>query len=172
MKITETEQNIRTILNVYRGSIPPRHIDCRSRHSDCFVYVLTGQAAYTFDGIQCTAQSGDIIYLSRGSWYTIDVAVDNYTFYYLDFLFDNAGKPFDNEIYQSENLVSLLQDFEKMHRLWTLGDFADKLSCRSLVYRIYSEVVRAKLFQYVSRQHNYKNLCQRNYYIKCSHQFS
>lgn len=48
MKITNSEQNIKSIVGIHKGKIPQSTPKCNSRHSDCFVYVLSGEAKYIF----------------------------------------------------------------------------------------------------------------------------
>ena len=152
MKLTENVWKIHEILHVHKGRIVPRSIECKRRHSDCFVYVLTGQAQYIFDDRPCLAEAGNIIYLAHGSKYSIHVTDENYTFIYFDFLLDAGPVPLENEIYKVKSPVTLENDFERLHKLWTLGDYSDRLYCMSLVYRIYSEIARACLSQYVPKR--------------------
>lgn len=85
MKITDSEQNIKYIVGIHKGKIPPSTSKCNSRHSDCFVYVLSGEAEYTFKNRSHTSTAGDIVYLSHNSTYSIHVTDENYTFIYIDF---------------------------------------------------------------------------------------
>lgn len=151
MRITEDEWDISKILDVQKGRILPRNLECENRHSDCFVYVLTGQAQYRFGDRWCLAEPGNIIYLAHGSRYSIRVGVENYTFVYFNFLLADTPVPLENEIYKAKRLAGLENDFDRLHSLWTLGDYADKLYCKSLAYKIYSEIAKASLSAYVSK---------------------
>ena len=150
MKITNSELNILRILDVRKGNIPKARIPCFDRHSDCFVLVLTGQADYTFPSGLGRARAGDVIYLAKGSDYIIDVG-DDYTFTVVDFLFENnSSEPYSNAIYSSRGLTVVQNSFEKLYSLWRLGDFSDKIYCRSLIYSIYSAIVKSNLSEYVT----------------------
>ncbi len=157
MKIVDSELEIKNIINVYKGNIPPSNVVCKSRYSDCFVFVLTGEAEYFFGGKQKTAKAGDIIYLANHSKYEIKVTDDNYTFYFVDFFFENESKAvFENEIYSSKSFSVLENRFKELYDLWRLGNFAEKIYCKSLIYHIYYQIVKSSLHSYVSKSNREK----------------
>lgn len=152
MKITDAELNINTIIGVQKGRIPPSTPTCNARHSDCFVYVLSGEAEYTFDGERYTAETGSVIYLAEGSNYSIKVSNENYTFIFIDFYFENGENVvFKNQIFKSKSILLLKNSFEKLYHLWKTGNFSDKIYCRAIIYNIYSEVARTVFSQYASQ---------------------
>ena len=157
MKIVDYELKIKNIVNVYRGNIPPSNVVCKSRYSDCFVFVLTGKAEYFFGGKRQTANAGDIIYLANQSKYEIKVTDDNYTFYFVDFFFENESKTvFENEIYSSKSFAVHQSSFKELYDLWEIGNFAEKIYCKSLMYQIYYQVVRSSLHAYVTKANRQK----------------
>ena len=83
MKIHENDLNVSKILDVKKGRIPPATPKCTNRHSDCFVYVLSGFAEYTFEGKSYIASKGNIICLTHKSNYSIKVTDENYTFIFI-----------------------------------------------------------------------------------------
>ena len=89
MKITDLEQSILKIRDAYNRRFIPGFPVIKKRHSDCFVYVLSGEAEYIFDGKSYFAKSGNIVYLARNSQYSVRVTDENYTFFYVDFYFEN-----------------------------------------------------------------------------------
>jgi len=150
VKITEKELRIKSITDIYRGQIRPSNVNCERRHSDCLVYVLTGEATYFFEEKTVTAKPDSIIYLSHNSRYSIEVTDEHYTFIYVDFFFENPdGIIFENEIFSDKGIALLESLFEKFYKLWTLGDFADKIYCWSLLYQICFEITKISLSQYV-----------------------
>ena len=153
MKITNSENNISRLLDIRRGRIPCGKRRCSSRHSDCFVLVCSGSADYTFDGNVHTAQGGDLIYLGYLSRYTIDISCNDYTFIYIDFLFDNTEdeRP-SNKVFKAEKLSEPEGLFEQFYRSWKAGTYADRLYCKALLYMIYSQAARSEITQYVSRE--------------------
>lgn len=151
MKITDTEWNIQSILDMHKGQIHPGSVQRSGRPSDCFVYILTGQATYFFHGKPQIAAAGNILYLSCNSSYFIEVTDPHYTYICIDFLFDHTGNPpFENAIYRSKGISTQENTFERMYNLWKFGDFSDKIYCKSLLYRIYSEVAKSVLSQYLT----------------------
>ena len=157
VKIVNFELDIENIISVYKGSIAPSHVHCKSRYSDCFVFVLTGEASYTFDTVTKTAKAGDIIFLAKGSRYFIDVESDNYTFYFIDFNFKNEQNTvFENEIYTSKSFLVLENSFKEFYDLWQIGNFAENIYCKSIIYNIYYKIVRSRLNAYVSKENRKK----------------
>ncbi len=153
MRITDTEQSVINILAVRKGKIPPSFVQCDCRHSDCLVYVLSGDAEYLFDGKSYKAEAGNVLYLARNSRYCITVTSDNYTFIYTDFYFENSdNNALENDVYRGKGIELLESSFEKLHRLWVHGNFADKIACKALIYGIYSEIITAAFSQYVPQK--------------------
>ena len=151
MKITDNEQNITEILDVYKNRFRPGNPQIRGRRSDCFVFVLSGGAEYVFAGKSVTVQAGDIIYLAHNSQYSIRVSVENYTFFYVNFFFDHPQQEvFENEVFSVRDPNAMEKNFEKLYLYWKKGDFADRVEGKALLYRIYSEIIRTRLSQYVS----------------------
>lgn len=152
MKITDLQLDIKSISGIYKGRIPPSSLRCNNRHSDCFVYVLSGEGKYTFDDRPYIASAGDIMYLSHNSNYSINITDENYTFICIDFFFENSkNEIFKNEIYKSKSFSVLKTDFEKLYRFWNFGNFPDKIYCKSLFYKIYSEIAKLIFSQYISQ---------------------
>lgn len=118
MRITDIELNINSILDVNSGRMPPSFRRCRGRHSDCFVYVLSGNAEYVFDGKSYIAEAGNIIYLAHNSNYSINVTDDNYTYIRVNLFFENKEDiVFSNEIYKKKSISMLKNEFEKLYHL-------------------------------------------------------
>lgn len=148
MRIVDEELDIRKILDIKKGTIPIGDSACRCRHSDCFAFVLSGKAVYYFDGETVTAEKGNILFLAEGSSYEITVSDPDYCFYFIDFVFSER-KPLRNEVFKQKNLEKLENVFIKFHALWTAGNFSDKIYCKSLIYNIYSDIVKENALQYI-----------------------
>ena len=150
MKIIEKELNIRKIISVSKGSIPISNPHCSGRESDCFVYVLSGEAKYTFEKKICSAEQGDIIFLSYKSVYTIDVKVPDYRFIFIDFFFDiELPSSLENDIFKTRDSGKIENMFYRFLNLWAFGNFSNRILCKSILYEIYSEAVSAELSVYV-----------------------
>lgn len=149
MKITDKEFNIKEIISVSSGTIPISKTHCDGRISDCFVYVLSGYAEYTFGKRICRAESRDIIYLSYKSFYGISIPSPDYRFIFIDFFFDNQSPPFENDVFKSKDSGKIENMFHRFLNLWTLGNFSNRILCKSILYAIYSEAVSVKLTAYI-----------------------
>ena len=68
----------------------------------------------------------------------------------LHFFFDNTyGGILENDIFKGNLIKKLDNTFIKLRRLWSIGDFSDKIYCNSILYRIYSDIVSEELFAYI-----------------------
>ena len=153
MKIADFELNIKSISDVQKGTIPPSSVVCKKRKSDCFVYILSGEAEYCFMGKYYTARKGDIIYLAYESKYSINVTDENYKFIFIDFFFDrNSEEKIENEIFNGKGIDILENSFEKIYNFWKIGDFSDKIYCKSIIYKIYSEIIKSCYLKYISKK--------------------
>lgn len=143
-------QNISVICGVIKNNLPQGYYLTKSRHSDCFVYVLTGGARYTFGDRQVDAKPGGILYLAHRSQYEIRVEVPNYTFIFVDFFFENPEQiVFENAFYEHPRVQALDQKFMEMHRLWPTGTLSDKVYCGSVLYLIYSQIIATSVLSYM-----------------------
>lgn len=148
--ILSTIRNIPSILNVTKNNLPPGNYTTHHRRSDCFVYVLTGGAEYTFDDRHITVEPRGILYLANCSHYHIQVTVPDYTFIYVDFFFEEVPQViFENAFYSHPRIQALDRNFMELHRLWFTGTGADKLYCKSLLYSVYSQIVATGVLSYL-----------------------
>lgn len=151
MRITDQELTITEILDVRKGTIPISTPSTSDRHSDCFVYVLSGHAEYTFGSKTISAEKGNIIYLAHHSKYHISVEVPDYHYINVDFLFaGREGTVYSNEIYKASNLPALETAYLNLKKFWDIGNFADKIQCKAIVYQTYAEIAHASLTGYLS----------------------
>lgn len=113
------------------------------RHSDCFVYVISGSCKYTFkDGMSFTAEPGDIIYLARGDKYTMRVFENSYIPVFVDFLFETSENNFNSTMFRLRNSQKLCSLFKKLYELWLFKPVAYKSFCFDILYEIYGRIVR------------------------------
>ena len=149
--ITDSQLYIDKIISVTKNRTIPGHINCRSRHSDCFVYILSGEADYTFGSRIMKAEPGNILYLSRNSQYTIDVSHPNYSYFYFDFNFSDSDiTDYNCFVFKNKLLEGLEGDFINLYKKWHRGSIADKATCMSLVYEIYSRVITSSVYSYIT----------------------
>lgn len=150
LRVCDNGLTILQIVDVIKGRAPAKKTRCRSRKSDCFVFVTSGYAIYRFGNKVVKAEKNNIIYLAHNSQYEIDVPETNYTFIHVDFMFDHIGdQVLENEVFTHQNLSLLENEFIKLYKLWGAGNFADRITCMALLYQIYAEVVSTDLLIYV-----------------------
>ena len=152
MKITDRGMLIQRVISVTNGRIRANIGGQRCRHSDCFVFVLSGEAYYEFAEKSFSVSKGDVLYLPKGGCYTIAITGHPYTFIYTDFFFEHpAEKMPDADVFRGG--PSLEHSFVKLLNLWRMGDFSDKLRCHGLLYEIYAAAVKAAALKELSTEH-------------------
>ena len=165
MKICDIEHSIANIINVYSGHIPLTSVSVNKRRSDCFVYIQSGKAEYIFNDKCSVATSGSVIFLSKDSSYEINIKDNNYIFICIDFNFINKkNNSLENEIFTSKKVANIEYLFKKLDLLWHLGNLSDKVYCMSLLYNIYSEIIKSVFSQYISAAKR-KQLEKLSFYI-------
>jgi len=165
MKIRDLEYSIKNIINVYSGHIPLTSVSVKKRKSDCFVYIQSGKAEYIFNNKRSIASSRSVIFLSKDSDYQIDIKDDNYNFICIDFnIINEKNEPLENEIFKSTKIIDLENLFKKIDLLWHIGNLSDKVYCMSLLYNIYSEIIKSVSSQYISAT-KIKQLEKLSFYI-------
>ncbi len=151
MDITSSQLYIEKILSVTKNSSRIGYTHQKKRHSDCFVYILTGEADYLFGSKRMKAEPGNILYLSRNSEYKIEITHPDYSYYYFDFNFSDSDViDYDCNVFKSDLVVPLETDFISLYKKWHSGSIAEKTLCMSIVYRIYSEIINSSIYSYIS----------------------
>ena len=146
--ITKNNLYIKRIINVIQSTnkAPHKVLNVKCRHSDAFVYILSGSCTYVFaDGDAFTVNKGDILYLAHQADYTMYIHTKDYTFIFCDFEFEETS-PRKSGVYTphspdySENLfIKLLQNKDA---------FTDALS---VLYSIYGIVMKTANKKYISK---------------------
>ena len=152
MRITEQALGIKELIAVTKGASPISHTVCESRKYDAFVYIFSGSAEYTFHNrAPAVAQTGDVMFLAKGSRYRMDIWEEGYTYLFVDFLFDGAPS-LENEIFHSRLFEKTAHLFTRAHRLFHIGTTEDFLYCESAVYNIYADIVKSEHEKYLPRK--------------------
>lgn len=142
--ILEQALVIKNIIAVIKGHNP----NCRKlmkrigRHSDAFVYILSGSCCYRFDDeVTFTVQAGDVIYLPYQSVYTMYIYDENYKFIFCDFEFlDSTAKK--AAVYSTEHSKHIDGLFVNLLHCHQAGSISSKADCMSILYRIYSALFK------------------------------
>ncbi len=149
MQLLDNELNIVKIQDVKKIEQTYATTSVRNRPTDCFLYVISGFAYYTIRGKTTKIEKGNVIFFSRTDAYSAEVPPSGFTAIYVNFFLEDTKKPLYNEIFTPQNSTSLENSFEKLNKLWVSGNFSDKIYCKSLMYRIYSELARQMQYKYI-----------------------
>lgn len=118
------------------------------RAADGFIYITDGMMRYRFsDGKTVEVKKGDVLFLSKGSIYSMELLAESYQFIFVDFEFSESG--FASEVYEVQNVKGIHSLFSRMLEKWRQKKTAAMLDCLSILYSIYSEMVRTKNSVYV-----------------------
>ena len=130
---------IQRILSVIQGEIPRNKLlNVKGRHSDAFVYVLSGSCTYQFDDkTEFKATAGDVFYLPYRAKYTMNIYANDYKFIFCDFQFAETEAR-ESALYSNQTSKIIDNLFAKLlnrHRSSSYGAYTE---CMSVLYNIYS----------------------------------
>ncbi|MBE7040530.1 MAG: helix-turn-helix domain-containing protein [Ruminococcaceae bacterium] len=149
MQLLDTELNIVKIQDVKKIETFSSFVSNPNRPTDCFLYVLSGSAYYTIQGKTTKVEKGNVIFFSRTDAYSAEIPSDGLAAIYVNFFLEDTKKLLRNEIFTPQNFTTLESSFEKLNALWAAGNFSDRIYCKSLMYRIYSELARQMQYKYI-----------------------
>ena len=133
---------IRRLLTVIKGKNPQHHklLSNRERHSDAFVYVISGSCTYRFeDQTEFTAKAGDVFYLPYRSSYTMYIHDNNYRFIFCDFEFAEPEEK-QSALYPHEAQKNADMLFTKLLNRYHSPANNAYTECMSILYGIYSSL--------------------------------
>ena len=144
---------IKRIINVIKADNPNHHrlLSVNGRHSDAFVYIVSGSCTYGFeDEKKFTVREGDILYLAHGAVYTMYIHSENYRFIFCDFEFDSdcARKSADYSAKNISDAENLFNKLLKFHTSPSKTSFAESMA---MLYDIYGVVLAASDSTYIER---------------------
>ena len=143
--------SIFSVVKSQRTGVKDKKIVISGRHSDAFVFVISGTCRYECRGsLPFVARGGDIIYLSKGAEYTMIHELDGvFSCIFCDFEF-NSSAPRLCALVPTLERTGIGELFYKL--LKTFSDetplsFAKSLS---ILYKIYSEMILLSDREYLS----------------------
>lgn len=143
--ITSTELKIETLDLVLHSTMKQRHIDSplTGRHSDCFVYVISGKAEYRFRNKVLSVSAGDILYLPYRSVYSFDITTPIYDVIYVDFAFEQ-NEEYENapDLFFISSSLNMENCFLRLHKKYHMKQFGSKTETLSLLYEIYAKILK------------------------------
>lgn len=133
---------IKRIISVVKGKNPHSHklLKVNGRHSDAFVYVLSGDCTYRFydkTGFRVTA--GDFIYLPKGSVYTMYITTEAYSFIFCDFEFLEETQKKSLLLSNAEQ-KGIDSGFLKLFNRYRSPSGNTYTECMSVLYSIYGAI--------------------------------
>jgi two-component response regulator len=152
LDIVENKFSIRQIIDVIKAK--NEHIrkllTVKDRHSDAFVYVISGSCTYNFnDDQEFTVNAGDIFYLAHHANYTMYIHSDEYQFIFCDFEFENHDLKKSN-IYAPSNASYAENTFRKLLYIYTHHTSISFFECMSILYDIYGIIALTASTNYMS----------------------
>jgi len=113
------------------------------RRSDGLVYILKGQTVYDFGEYAFEAQTGDILYLAKGSIYSMDIRSQTYEVLIANFdFYTEEGTQFQSVAFPAPGGKSTEQLFRKLVSAWHMRSSTVKEECLSSLYAIYADLLR------------------------------
>lgn len=143
--ITAKRLYLQALAFASEGGRPPnyRKMEVFGRHSDAFVYVRGGRCYYAFsDGAAFLAKAGDVVFLPKGSAYSMTHYDDRYTYIYFDFFFASDA-PLRPGCYPMRNPEEAERLFARMLRGFSDFPTGTFCECAELFYRIYGAVLQS-----------------------------
>ena len=156
-EITATELKINNLELVWHSFMKCGHIESSSsgRHSDCFAYILSGEAIYNFNNKIFSVKPGNILYLPYQSVYSFDIITPVYEVLYVDFNFD-YDENFSNNpsLFHIAKSLNIENSFRKLHKKWLMRQFGSLTECFSLLYEIYAKILKSATSYIPSNKYN------------------
>ena len=156
MKKTDIMQErlcIQKIISVVQGKNPHHHktLHINGRHSDAFVYVISGSCSYRFDdNTEFQATAGDVFYLPYRSVYTMYIHTDDYKFIFCDFQFAETEAKY-SALYSNQEQKNADHLFLKLLKRYHSSSYSSYTECMSILYSIYSILQQDTQKSYLSK---------------------
>ena len=168
MKKTDIMQEnlcIQKIITVIQGKNPNHHklLTVKSRHSDAFVYVMSGSCTYRFDDkTEFKVTAGDVFYLPYQSIYTMYIHTDDYKFIFCDFEFAEPSAR-RSALYSHQDLKNVDSLFFKLLNRYRSSANNSYIECMSILYSIYGLLQQDTQKSYLGKSNETKMIEARRY---------
>ena len=169
MKKTDIMQEnlcIQKIITVIQGKNPNHHklLTVKSRHSDAFVYVISGSCTYRFDDkTEFKVTAGDVFYLPYQSIYTMYIHTDDYKFIFCDFEFAEPSAR-RSALYSHQDLKNVDSLFFKLLNRYRASAKNTYIECMSILYSIYGLLQQDTQKSYIGKSKE-RNMIEARCYI-------
>lgn len=142
--ISEENLIIKNVISVIKGRNTKHHklLTVNGRHSDAFVYLLSGRCEYRFgDGMEFTVHDGDVFYLPYHSVYSLYITSQSCEFIFCDFEFENKNA--SAALYPRENVSNINSLFVKLLNVFKTAKRGSNAECMSIIYSILSTLQKS-----------------------------
>lgn len=150
--ITKEDLFIRNFLTVVKNHNTKHHklIKINERHSDAFVFVISGSCEYHFDdGVEFSVNGGDVFFLPKMSNYTMYISTEDYRFIFCDFEFEKADTK--GMLFPAENIKNIDILFSKLLNLYRSSSKSKITECTSVLYSVYAVLRQASEHAYIEK---------------------
>ena len=168
-KIQKLEDNIlviKSISSVFSHGMVKKHYDntAKPRHSDCFVYILSGSAKYYFADRTFIVNKDNLLFLAKDSIYKIDVLTDDYLVVYVDFYFDvEPETSLISNVYTIKYKEIMKNTFKKLKIIWVAKHKTYPVESMAILYDIYLKFLKifdarylpGSYFRKIEKSHKY-----------------
>jgi len=137
MVMFESIRNL-TLRSVYEG-ISAKRASYAARATHAFVFKLSGESVYTYQGQQMTLTEGCLSYLPKGLSYAVQQRSPGESRYIL-ISFDADLPPIAPQTFQLPNQTAMQVFFRSMQQRWLFADAARRHMCYSMFYELLSLV--------------------------------
>ena len=144
---------IQKIISVIQGKNPNHHklLSVNGRHSDAFVYVISGCCTYRFDDkIEFQVSDGDVFYLPYKSVYTMYIHTDDYKFIFCDFEFAETEARC-SALYSNSKQKNLDNLFLKLLNSYRSSSRNAHTECMAVLYSVYSTLQQNAQISYLGK---------------------
>ena len=144
MTITDKEYLLGKIFCVIQSTMQIGFIDNtrKNRHSECFVYIISGCCEYTFPEKTLTVSKGDVLYLAKNSRYTMNIK-EKYSVLYVDFDLSEKNEELVCEKYSD---LSDMEDlFRRLYYVWIRNGkhSFSHIKSHEILYGIYHKLCKS-----------------------------
>ena len=150
--ISKEDLYVKKLLTVVKNHNAKNHklIKISERHSDAFVFVISGSCEYRFDdGVEFSVKGGDVFFLPYKSNYSMYINSEDYRFIFCDFEFEKSGAK--GMLFPAESLKNVDILFSRLLNLYRSTSKIKITECTSVLYSIYAALRQASEHAYVEK---------------------
>lgn len=148
---TESNLYVTRLIDVIRSSIRynGRVLNIDGRHSDAYIFILTGSCEYEFNNYGFSVKTGDILYLANNSSYKMTVGDGEYRVVYCDFEYaESDAEKRQSFVCMPRNPSEAENIFKRMFRIHSSFSGERFNSCMACLYSIAAMIADSRESEY------------------------